>query len=509
MNRYNQEGRHATVAEHVGPFSFNEGRVEDQGYLSGSEDDTYLLYPDANKLDVDTDDDANTSLTSQTLNADGTPKRPMNAFMIFARRRRPQVSAENQSMRTGDVSKILSREWNAMDLVTYFLRVCNGSSNFEIIQPEKQFYLDQAKHLKDNFNLKYPDYVYRRRPNNSRKKRRADSTGAAADSASAMDPAGDQSPNPEYGEISPVDYHHDSQETYGSSGPEIHASAEAAYDASYLPPARASSYQAADSSQYHAYGGSDRRVSYLSSHGRVTPDVVMGPSVSASRGGTSAAYFPPFVPNTPHASSGSYFPSQNGSEGQWHPSCRSSRDDSGRIPVQSWSQSGSEPSLQAGDDRHRLYQSAQTSPTSWGTSTSQPLVSNNPSVHSSSYGVSTLNSPFYPSQGSSHNVYSTQQSPSQMSNVSHHYGAVDHVQESSAASRQEAAYHGRHYSSVPNMHEGYPQSSSSTMHQYHTQSRNILVSAPLPPAQSMPTYSHTQSTNSPAGSGTDSASQLQ
>lgn len=62
-------------------------------------------------------EDLNASLISQTLNTDGTPKRPMNAFMIFARRRRPQVSAENQSMRTGEISKILSKEWNAMELV--------------------------------------------------------------------------------------------------------------------------------------------------------------------------------------------------------------------------------------------------------------------------------------------------------------------------------------------------------------------------------------------------------
>ena len=34
--------------------------------------------------------------------------------------------------------------------------------------------MDQAKKLKDNFNSKYPDYVYKRRPNNSRKKRRPD-----------------------------------------------------------------------------------------------------------------------------------------------------------------------------------------------------------------------------------------------------------------------------------------------------------------------------------------------
>ena len=34
--------------------------------------------------------------------------------MIFARRRRPQVSAENQAMRTGEISKILSKEWVSM-----------------------------------------------------------------------------------------------------------------------------------------------------------------------------------------------------------------------------------------------------------------------------------------------------------------------------------------------------------------------------------------------------------
>jgi hypothetical protein len=64
--------------------------------------------------DDEIDEGGDEHLTSQTLNADGTPKRPMNAFMIFARRRRPQVSAENQAMRTGDISKILSQEWKAM-----------------------------------------------------------------------------------------------------------------------------------------------------------------------------------------------------------------------------------------------------------------------------------------------------------------------------------------------------------------------------------------------------------
>ena len=81
-----------------------------------------------------------TQLTSQSLNSDGTPRRPMNAFMIFARRRRPQVSAANQTMRTGDISKILSKEWNSMDMVNrsdrgvpcYYLPTCSRRTSNSI-----------------------------------------------------------------------------------------------------------------------------------------------------------------------------------------------------------------------------------------------------------------------------------------------------------------------------------------------------------------------------------------
>jgi hypothetical protein len=81
-----------------------------------------------------------TQLTSQALNTDGTPRRPMNAFMIFARRRRPQVSAANQTMRTGDISKILSKEWNSMDMVNrsdrdvpcYYLPTCSRRTSNSI-----------------------------------------------------------------------------------------------------------------------------------------------------------------------------------------------------------------------------------------------------------------------------------------------------------------------------------------------------------------------------------------
>lgn len=74
-------------------------------------------------------------------------------------------------------------------------------------QSEKQYYLDQAKRLKDNFNAKYPDYVYRRRPNNSRKRRKNDTGGL---------PIQDQDDLQD--ETSPVDGLDDRQSQYSYSG---------------------------------------------------------------------------------------------------------------------------------------------------------------------------------------------------------------------------------------------------------------------------------------------------
>ncbi|EMD41279.1 hypothetical protein CERSUDRAFT_109878 [Gelatoporia subvermispora B] len=154
----NTAGAHLNISGNVRQIERDDSSRHDrEGSISGSESSGYAhhLYG-RDDFDHAEDYDPHLALTSQTLNADGTPKRPMNAFMIFARKRRPEISAANQMMRTGDISKVLSKEWNTMDM------------------SEKKFYLDQAKKLKDNFNSKYPDYVYRRRPNNSRKKRKPD-----------------------------------------------------------------------------------------------------------------------------------------------------------------------------------------------------------------------------------------------------------------------------------------------------------------------------------------------
>ncbi|KAG6907432.1 hypothetical protein DXG01_008897 [Tephrocybe rancida] len=157
----NQTQVHAPVA-HI-RSAFDQGQDE-RDSLSGSDDGSNINH-ESTKDDFDQKDE-DTALTSQTLSPNGTPKRPMNAFMIFARRRRPQVSAENQAMRTGEISKILSKEWNNTET------------------SKKQFYQEQARRLKETFNSKYPDYVYRRRPNKAGNSPTAESSQEDYDSGS-------------------------------------------------------------------------------------------------------------------------------------------------------------------------------------------------------------------------------------------------------------------------------------------------------------------------------------
>ncbi|KAJ3479214.1 hypothetical protein NLI96_g9217 [Meripilus lineatus] len=183
MHRYNPIPPHPASSANPGQDHLPPHHHDRESSLSSSDVAPYGHYLHDPRDDADIIDDPHMALTTQTLNADGTPKRPMNAFMIFARKRRPEISAANQMMRTGDISKILSKEWSTMDM------------------SDKKFYLDQAKKLKDNFNAKYPDYVYRRRPNNSRKKRRPDS-----DQHSPTDPSpADDTDDASMGDTSPIE----------------------------------------------------------------------------------------------------------------------------------------------------------------------------------------------------------------------------------------------------------------------------------------------------------------
>ncbi|KAJ7934745.1 high mobility group box domain-containing protein [Mycena leptocephala] len=63
------------------------------------------------------------------------PKRPLNAFILFARQRRPRIGGK-----VADSSKLLAKEWKKMRT------------------SEKKKYCSQAQALKDEFRERFPDF---------------------------------------------------------------------------------------------------------------------------------------------------------------------------------------------------------------------------------------------------------------------------------------------------------------------------------------------------------------
>ncbi|KAH7908139.1 hypothetical protein BJ138DRAFT_1116113 [Hygrophoropsis aurantiaca] len=516
MNRYTPDS-YAARTEYPDAFSAStrEGRFDDQPSPSGSEDDgSYPAFPDTQRVELDVEGDINASLTSQTLNTDGTPKRPMNAFMIFARRRRPQVSAENQSMRTGEISKILSKEWNAMAM------------------SDKQFYLDRAKELKDNFNAKYPDYVYRRRPNNSRKRRRTDNgLGIPLDQPTMGDSADGYATSPDYGDISPVDPVDTDDPTTNVNGQEnrymsVAPGVPGHYDASIVPSQSRQSqpaYRPAESPSYGALGTTESRAPYFSnSHRRATPDATMMPFVpsASSRGLDSGiqaqvplSQYSAYMQNASRTQTPSYFAESNHAHSHtppdlWQAASAGSRDDHARgsHPHPAWVPSGQDSSSTRSDERHHAYgaQPAQQQHSWVAASPSDSMSSRSTSgAHTPNYSFPTLNSPFYPGQSHLSDSYQQQGPIQSLPSPSSPYGVMEQTPGGTVSGRHSGAFgDGRSYTAASTMHasSAYPANNQDVhVHAYHQQSHNAPLSIHLP---SMPSYSHAQSTSpsSPADS---------
>ncbi|KAG6330530.1 hypothetical protein ID866_8559 [Astraeus odoratus] len=464
MQRFNPEltSRHGTVTEHSGSFSIRQTGVYayDHGSPSGSEiDDTgNLVYSDPNKMDTELEDDPYAGLTSQSLNPDGTPKRPMNAFMIFARRRRPEVSAENQSMRTGEISKILSREWNTMD------------------PSEKQFYLDQAKQLKDTFNQKYPDYVYKRRPNNSRRRRKPDASyESSSELQSATDSVEDYSleyPNP-----SPVETAEPEECRYGGYDA-CHSSAPV--EAPSHP--RRSTYPPSEAPAY----ASQSDAAYTSSHhGRAPADTVGQALQHPSRGLQSTSPFYHTFP--PSQMPSSYLSESCGGNEGWSSAVR---DERARMPVQSWSQSSHD--LIHGREGHH-----QAPSHGWSTpGQSDPGSVTGP--HTSGYGFPTLTSPFLPAQASPQGDFSSIV-PTSQTGPSPLYSATQ-MQSTSLQGRPNSSYDPRSY---PSHSSAQSVSSSSAVASTYQHVKNVM-----PGPQPLINYSHAHQASG-SGPGVDTLQQQQ
>ncbi|KAI0075687.1 hypothetical protein K474DRAFT_1365005 [Panus rudis PR-1116 ss-1] len=298
MHRYNPNAPLPSSSANAGHSQ--QGAHDREGSLSGPETSYTHYLPDHSQ---DVEDDPHLALTSQTLNPDGTPKRPMNAFMIFARRRRPQISAENQMMRTGEISKILSKEWTSMDM------------------KDKKFYLDQAKKLKDNFNSKYPDYVYRRRPNNSRRKRKSDS-----DPHSPSDPTAEMDEGV-YEETSPIEGEYP-PEPVGYPYPRSHNSSSSSYEAHEGFSSSGYNYPA-DYPNHLNHGHGRMMAGTLDSSLPVsTAPTVRIPAMNDSGSGAHSYQYSPYSAHP--SSSISPHEAPHSAASPWDPSRVSSRSDQGR-----------------------------------------------------------------------------------------------------------------------------------------------------------------------------------
>ncbi|KAF8181594.1 hypothetical protein BJ912DRAFT_1062028 [Pholiota molesta] len=449
MSRHHNYG----VSPHASSASASHGfnpsghfeKHDEHASQSGSEDGNYALYPDTPKIEAENEDDANAALTLQTLNADGTPKRPMNAFMIFARRRRPQVSAENQAMRTGEISKILSKEWVSMP------------------PSEKQFYLEQAKQLKETFNTRYPDYVYRRRPNNSRKRRRSDAGSIrSADQAVPDDESIDLEPSPIEGE----DLESSLSASY--SRPPYTMSQTAVDHGKYGAHARASGHQVSSDGPFRSNGQHESRMSY---GGSGHPDR-MGPPMGSNTSPRLPVGHEPL----------------NYSYGQQASSAASSSmfgpDNSGwqaRVDRMAPPWLGNQEPRAMGSQKHSPY-SATASASPWASA--EPSAGSPAASSSSTNFFPTLTTPFYPSQAHPSPFQTNVSTPPSLPPHSADYESLNHM-----------------HSSMPRdfAPRGYPPTSSS-LPSYPASGRDPLLygQRSLPPVQTG--YSHSSQTSASSNS---------
>jgi hypothetical protein len=334
------------------------------------------------------------------------------------------------------------------------------------MKADKQFYLDQAKRLKETFNSKYPDYVYRRRPNNSRKKRRPDATANPLLDPSTAGDAGDDFPVAHDFDYQPVDGQ-DSVRDLAPSRSSSHSGVASGYgeNSSVPSPHPVVSPYGYSTNDYPAshVPPSGTRLPHLSSiHDHPPPEAPSmaslpshhypDTSMHSHAYPSHASQHPPSVP-----SSSAYGPDHITGPSFWG-SASGIRGDHGRAIQPTWT-SGPPPPvippLNVGEQlRERSAATAQTksevysgpSPRPWSISTSQPSpaisnASSHVSSHSSNkYPLQTLSSPFFPASHSPGAYQSSTSSSSTPSGSPENYYSGSQLQGGSYGGRAGGGY---------------------------------------------------------------------
>ncbi|KAF9472642.1 hypothetical protein BDN70DRAFT_447047 [Pholiota conissans] len=280
-------------------------------------------------------------------------------------------------------------------------------------QSEKQFYLEQAKQLKETFNTRYPDYVYRRRPNNSRKRRRSDAGSMrSADQALPDDESVDLEASPTEGDelLDPTPLASYSRSPYAMS------QAAAADHGKYGPPhARPSGHQVSSDPSFRSNGQHESRLSYGGSGHPERMGATMGSNTSPRlpMGHDSLNY--PYGQQTGSTASPSLF-------GTDHPGWQSRVDRMGPPWL------GSQESRPIGGSQKQSPFSTTASGSPWSGSDTPAGASAGSSPSNNFFP--TLNTPFYPGQAHAppfpQNISTSPSVPSHSSE----YESLGHMQHS-------------------------------------------------------------------------------